>query len=31
MGQVLAVFIYLRNLILIFRNRRKRGVGQGEG
>lgn len=29
MGQVLAVFIYLRNLILIFRNRRKRGVGEG--
>jgi lipid-A-disaccharide synthase-like uncharacterized protein len=29
MGQVLAVFIYLRNLILIFRNRRRSGAGQG--
>lgn len=27
MGQVLAVFIYLRNLILIFRNRRKASAG----
>jgi len=29
MGQVLAVFIYLRNLVLIFRNRRKAGAGEG--